>query len=369
MDLGSATIKAGFSGDSAPRAVFPAIVGRPKVKPTMVGSNTKEVFVGDEALAKRGSLKFSYPITHGIVNSWDNLEKIIHHTLYDKLRLTKQDIASRCVMVTEAPLNPKSHRERLVTMFFETFDVKCFYVQQAAVLSLYASGRTTGLVFDSGDGVSHAVPIYEGYMVPHGVRRLDLAGRDLTGWMARLLKESGYSFTTSVELEMVRDIKEKLDYVAIDYPEEKKKCPISPTCEKDYDTPDGKVLRVGEARFRCPEALFQPALLGFETSGAQKTIYNAIKACGADVRKALFSNIVLAGGSTMFPGMKERVEKEVKALVPDSVPVKVVAPHERKYSAWIGGSFLSARSTFQVNWVTKAEYEASGPAVVHRKCP
>jgi actin len=240
------------------------------------------------------------------------------------------------------------------------------YVGIQAVLSLYSSGRTTGIVLDSGDGVTHTVPIYEGYSLPHAIKRMDMAGRDMTEHLMKLLMGEGHSFTTSAEKEIVRSVKEAVCYVAPNYDEELKKW--TDAMKKDHELPDGTTMSVGKSQFMCPEALFKPSMIGLEADGFPEMVAKSIHKCDIDVRRDLFGNIVLSGGTTMYNGLPERLQADITALAPAAVKPKVVAPPERKYSVWIGGSILSSLTTFQNQWVTKAEYDEQGAGVVHSKC-
>ena len=219
IDNGTGICKAGFAGEVSPSSVFPSIVGRIKenLQKTMIAINNKSIFIGEEALAKRAILKLSYPLEHGIINNWDDMEKIWEHCFFNELQVEPE---FHPCLLTEAPYNPKNNREKMAEIMFETFAVPSFFIQIQAVLSLYSSGRTTGIVLDSGDGVTHTVPIYEGYALPHAIQRIDLAGSELTDYLVKLLSEIGSSFASSAEREIVRDIKEKLCYVAQDFDKE-----------------------------------------------------------------------------------------------------------------------------------------------------
>ncbi|NXG29841.1 ACT protein, partial [Dromaius novaehollandiae] len=360
IDNGSGLIKAGVAGEKKPWIVYANVVGHPEDK---AAAGLKDCYVGNEAQARRGILSIRYPIERGIIMSWEDMEAV-WKSIYDndlQMQTTEQP-----VILTEAPLNPLVNREKMTELFFERFDVPALYVSIQAVLALYASGLTTGCMVDSGDGVTHSVPIFEGYCLPHGVLRLDLAGRDLTDYLTQLLRDSGASLVTAAEKQLVQNMKEKLCYVCLNPEEEMAKKPSE--VEKTYHLPDGSEVKVHDERFRCPEALFYPPDIGIEAPGIDKLCFSSIMKCDVGLRAHFYSGIVLSGGSSLFPGIAERLNKELVHMVPGDVKVKVSAPPERKLSAWVGGSVLASLGAFQHMWVTRAEYRDVGPNIVHRKC-
>lgn len=369
IDNGSGMIKAGIGGEDAPRSNFPSVVGKPRFDRVQVDSD-KELFIGNDAIARKGLLTLEYPLENGIVKNWEYMSKIWHYTYYTEIKIDPQE---QPVLLTEAPLNPKKNREQMVEVFFEEFKVPAFYVFTQAVLALYASGRTTGLVVDSGDGVTHVVVIYDGYSIKHATQRMDIAGRSLTQYLQKHLTEEGASLRGTAEGEIVKQIKEKLCYVALDYNQElqefqRGKNQAESDRRAEFELPDGSKIKIGDLRIRTPECLFQPSMLGLDIPGVHKQIYEAVQKSDIDLRRDLFENITLSGGSTMFDGIQERLNKEISLLVPPTVKVKIIAPVERKYSIWIGGSVMSTLATFQSSWIHQSEFQEVGPSIVHRKC-
>ncbi|VDM04795.1 unnamed protein product [Schistocephalus solidus] len=365
IDVGSGSIKAGISGEDAPSCEFPTIVGRPKSPSPVVGPEQKEYFIGEETQAKMGTLIIKYPVQRGIITDWDDMEKIFDHTFTNKLRVNPEE---HQVFLTEPPMNSKENREKMTQMMFETFNTPSMYIGNQAVLALYACGRFTGITVDSGYGVTHIVPILDGYCLPHSIIRLELAGHDLTDYLTKILAEGGVNLSTSAERALAVDIKEKCCYVAGDFKQEKTAADSGSIIKKEYEMPDGTMITIGSECFRCPEALFQPSLLDKQCAGIHECTYQSISHSDIDIRKDLYGNIFLCGGNTMYSGFAERMNKEITALAPSSKIVNIIASADRKNAPWVGGSILTSISTFQDNWISKAEYADVGPNIVHRKC-
>ncbi|KAI9138152.1 actin-2 [Paraphysoderma sedebokerense] len=345
----------------------------------MAGAIEGDTFIGRKAQELRGLLKIRYPMEHGIVTDWDDMERIWSWVYNEELKILSEE---HPVLLTEAPLNPKQNREQIAQIFFETFNVPAMFTSVQAVLALYASGRTTGVVLDSGDGVSHAVPVYEGFAMPHAIRRIDVAGRDITTHLQLLLRKSGYHFHTSSEREVIRTIKEKCCYVALNPVKEEKELSalgigiglggaagaggMAGKGANEFVLPDGNTVKLGAERFRAPEILFNPELIGQEYPGIHQVIIDSISKADLDLRKNLYANVVLSGGSTLFRGFGDRLLSELKKLSPRDTKLKIYAPPERKYSTWIGGSILGSLSTFKKMWVSAEEYQED-PDVIFKK--
>ena len=343
IDNGSSFICAGFGRDDAPRSVFPSVIGY---------HNHKAHYIGDEAQNKSDILSLRYPIERGIITNWDDMEKIWHHTFYNELRV---DPTEQPTLLIESCFN-QPNRDKMVEIMFETFNVPATYVSNSGLLSLYSTGRITGVTVNIGDGVCSIVPVYEGYVVQHASFQLDISGCNLTDYLARLLIQEGHGIV--VERDNTCNVKEKVCYVE----------PHADGVSKFYKLQYGTVIAITDrCRYMCPEALFQPSLLGMSSAGVHEMTYNSIMKCDEDVREEMFSNILLSGGSTLFPGFAERLQKEITALAPPTVRIKVIATPERRYLSWIGGSVLVSLSTFQQMWITKQEYEESGLSVARAK--
>ncbi|GCB84054.1 actin-1-like [Scyliorhinus torazame] len=360
MDNGTGYTKAGFAGDDKPRVVVRSLVGIPN-HATDEFHKGPDYFIGS-AIPNNPWIIKTPVVTNGIVTDWDALEMLWHHVFYQELRVATEEHA---VLLSDAPLSPATNREKAAELLFEGFCVPAMYVAHQSLLSLYSTGRTTGLIIESGLGVSYTAPIHNGYTLPHATYRLDLAGGGLTDYMAKLLEECGNPFSPE-EMHIVRNIKESCCYVAQDFNEEM--VANENDYLTDYELPDGHIITIGNERFRCPESLFKPEVVGLTDPGLHALAMKSLEKCRAEHRPELLNNIVLSGGSSMFPGFAERIQREMGELAPSRAKLNVYASPQRKFSVWIGGSITACLNTFQSMWISRREYDEKGPVIVHRKC-
>jgi|NOAtaT_7_FD_contig_121_240162_length_1965_multi_3_in_0_out_0_2 actin-related protein len=367
IDNGSSMIKVGLAGEDEPKAFFPAVVGLFQSKDEKeAGLTTKFAYVGFEAEEKKEILSIKHPIERRVVVNHDDMEKIWWHAYVNALDMLPEDQAA---LIIEPPMNPKENRSKATQIMFESLGVPALYLANSAVLALFVTGKTTGVIVDSGYSVTHIVPIYQEFSVPYANLRMDFGGKDLTSYMIKLFHEQSCSFGFIGGRECVRKIKKSLTYVAEDFDQEMKRAELDPSAVNvEYELPDKRVINVGTERFRCPEVLFDPVLVGWHEGGLHQTIYTSIQKAEIDMRKELFSNILLCGGNSMFKGLDVRLQKELKKLAPPGTNVCVNAPENRHHLVWIGGSVLASLPRFESMCMTKAEYQEFGSSIVFRKC-
>ncbi|XP_050528359.1 actin-related protein 2 [Daktulosphaira vitifoliae] len=380
-DNGTGFVKCGYAGSNFPAHIFPSMVGRPIIRAhNKIGDiEVKDLMIGDEASQLRSMLDVTYPMENGIVRNWDDMCHVWDYTFGPK----KMNIDPKeCkIMLTEPPMNPIKNREKMIEVMFEKYEFDAVYVAVQAILTLYAQGLLSGVVVDSGDGVTHICPVYEEYVLPHLTRRLDIAGRDVTRYLIKLLLLRGYAFNHSADFETVRMMKEKLCYVAYNIETEQKLALETTVLVQSYTLPDGRVIKVGGERFEAAEVLFQPHLINVEGQGIAELVFNTIQTADIDMRTELYKHIVLSGGSTMYPGLPSRLEREIKQLYVERVlkndtttlsklKIRIEDPPLRKDMVFIGGAVLGEvtkdRESF---WLSRTEYLDRGISILDKLGP
>ncbi|AOA61642.1 Dynactin complex actin-related protein [Komagataella phaffii CBS 7435] len=384
LDNGSGIIKLGFAGQEQPLVYAPNILGRHKYSKVMTVSEidgiSDPILVGKTAQKHRGILKLSYPMKNGHISDWNDIELIWNQLLTKDLKVN--DVSDHPILVTEIPFNNVKNREKLTSMIFESFNFPALNLSIPAVLSLYSSGRTTGVVLDSGDEATYVVPIYEGFSLNSSMKRIDIGGRDITKHVQFLLRKNGVQLLSSSEFEIVRQIKERYCRVSLDPAKDEREWSVYISTHLLYgsDTlgdadsgkltrfklPDGKMVEIGAEMFRGPEIMFNPVLIGSEANGVDSLLTNSINSIDIELRPQLYQSILLAGGSTMFQGFGNRLLSELKSSCPKGTKLKIFSPPERKYSAWVGGSILAGLSTFQKLCVTREQYMENPESVVEK---
>ncbi|MFF0550807.1 actin, cytoplasmic 2 [Streptomyces sp. NPDC004311] len=361
VDLGAGSVKAGEVSSDGPIRVFPSLVGRPKNSGVMVGMAGQDFYVGDEAQAKRGILDLSRPFDQHRVADWDAVEKLLTYTFTDELRA---DPAESVVLMPVADDMSVEDRARLAGVLFDSVGVKGCALMSQGPLALRASNLNTGAVLDLGGSRSTVASVVNGAVLPETRMSLAVGGGDLTVFLSKLLLQSGIDLQrTSAELEIVRDIKEKLCYVSEDYDKEMVATRSDPNIVKTYELPDGNTIDIRSARTTCPEALFHPSLVGVEAGGVHSLVGDSIDKAPAESRQELYGAVVVVGGTSRTSGLAERLADELSRLAPSGVDPKIIAVPGRQYGAWYGGSaFAAADPTLAGRIISGDEYRAGGVA-------
>ncbi|XP_022939518.1 actin-related protein 2-like isoform X2 [Cucurbita pepo subsp. pepo] len=346
-DNGTGYVKCGFAGENFPTSVFPCVVGRPllRYEESLIEQELKDIVVGESCADLRHQLDITYPVHNGVVQNWDDMGHVWDHAFFNELK---------------------------VETMFEKYNFSGVFIQIQAVLTLYAQGLLTGLVIDSGDGVTHVVPVVDGYSFPHLTKRMNIAGRHITSYLVDLLSRRGYSMNRSADFEAVREIKEKLCYISYDYKREYQLGLETTILVKNYTLPDGRVIKVGTERFQAPEALFTPELIDIEGDGIADMVFRCIQEMDIDNRMMLYQHIVLSGGSTMYPGLPSRLEKEIVERYLEVVlkgnkdglrklRLRIEDPPRRKHMVYLGGAVLAGiMKDAPEFWISREDYLEEG---------
>jgi len=376
-DNGTGLVKVGYAGSQFPAFVYPSLVGTPqlKTKTKLKGKQIvlKDIMCGDQASELRQFLEITYPMDRGQVSNWEAMGHLWDYTFGpEKMNL---DCSNSKILLTEPPQNPKRNRERMFENMFEKYGFAATQASIQAVLTLASRGLQTGIVIDSGDGITHICPVAHGHSISEGIKSLPLAGRNITEYLIKLLSRRGYIFNASADFETVKKMKEDMAYIAYDIAKENALADETTVLVEEYTLPDGKKIKIGKERFECAECLFQPHLVDKETSdgGMGEMLFNSINACAQDLRPDFYKHIVLSGGTTMLRGLPDRLEREIKQLwlsrvrhttdvnALDNIKIKVEDPPNRNHAVFLGGACLA--DIYKDNddfWISKEEYFDKG---------
>jgi len=397
LDNGTGYTKMGFAGNYEPNYIVPTLIQTlvsDKSSAAKKGEDIEDLdfFIGEEATEKRNNYAVDYPIRHGIIDNWDNMEKYWSRCIYQYLNVDPED---HPMLLTEPPMNTPENRESTAEIMFETFNVPALYIAVQAVLALCASlltkqdksGRqaaVTGTVIDSGDGVTHVIPVYEGYVIGSCIKHIPLAGRDVTNFMIQILRDRGEGLPPGDAIPIAKKIKEAYCYVCPDLVKEYSKYDEDPSRFRKYEGTDPKTKKsfsidVGYERFLGPEIFFSPEIFSSDyTSTLPDIVDKTVMACPIDTRRQLFQYITLSGGTTMFKHFVKRLERDIRRKTkerhdftlkkfPNSnvkpMEVNVVTHPFQRFAVWFGGSMLASQPEFLGHFHTKAEYAEQGPRI------
>ena len=368
IDNGSGYMKAGFSGEEAPKIMFPTMVGKTKVEGIYVGDEKKESIIGSEAEKKFGILDISYPIQGGVVVNWDEMERIWANTFYTELKIAPEE---HNLLLTESPFTSRKDKEKTLEMMFETFNCASTYIVAQSVLAAYSVGKSTGISIDCGHTSLNFAPIYEGFLQKYCVHHIPIAGKDINDLLINLLIKNGQVIESKMQKQSIIKAKELYCYFAQDYEQEEKDFENNIDDEtKEWELPDKRKIKIGKERFQATEVLFEPKKYGYDYINFQELFKQTVKSIDSDLREYMLANIIFNGGTTLFKGFKNRVTKEIEEAGQEyEFKKKIHIYPEAQFMAWIGGSILSSLSNFENLWITKSEYKEEGNAsIIHKKC-
>jgi len=362
-----------------------------KDKVKQIETGDLEFYIGGDAADKRLNYTVENCLSHGIIDNWDNIEKYWQRCLFQYMRCDPEE---HYALLTEPPLNPPENREYTAEIMFETFNVPGLYIGVQAVLALIASRLSkdaekvlTGTVIDSGDGVTHIIPVVDGYVIGSCIKHIPLAGSDITKFVMQMLRDRNEDIPPEDVKLVARKVKEQFSYVAPDMVKEFSKYDKEPDHFKIYEGEHPKTKKpykvsIGYERFLGPELFFNPEIYGSQhVTPLPEMIDATIQLCPVDTRRRLYRNIVLSGGSTMFKDFAKRLERDVNRLckkryneqksklLKDSsidlkeTEVKVIQHRMQRFAVWFGGSMLGSLPQFYEMAHSKKDYEEFGPSI------
>jgi actin len=350
LDIGEFSSKIGYASENEPRNTFYTLVGEPKYN-NIEMEYQKQYYVGNEVASSIGLYKIHHPIKIGRIDDWGFFEKILDYVFY-MLRIEPSSVN---VLYAYHPLLSTEEKRRLFELFFDKYQVMGFYPILDSLLTMYSGGFQTGLVIEMGASSTRIVPIYQGYILSHAIEVIQIGGTILDSFMFDQLQNAGFSTDSSVRREIGRVLKERSCFVSLDYNED-----ISHVKKKEYRLPDGDMIELGVERFKVPELLFKPGLFNLEEKALHTAILDVISKCDVDTRSELLENIFLSGGSSVIPQLEIRLQNELEIGLEQRgfsmrTP-RIIAPKQRFFSCWIGGSILSNLPGFQNSWVKRPQY-------------
>jgi len=401
IDNGTGYTKMGYAGNCEPQFIIPTLIANPPAEAGTQGIRNSEgladldFFIGNEAQANAGSHQINYPMSHGLIENWDNMEKLWQRSIFKYLKCEPEN---HYFLLTEPPLNPPENREYTAEVMFETFNVPGLYIAVQAILALAASWTSrqvsertlTGTVIDSGDGATHVIPVAEGYVIGSCIKEIPLAGSDITKFVQQFLRERKEPIPPEDTLLVAKSIKERHCYTCPDIVKEFIKYDKDP--DKYFRTYDGVnktgktwTCDIGYERFLGPEIFFNPEIFDPRYAMSLPELTDkCIIGCPIDTRRGLYKNIVLSGGSTMFKDFGRRLQRDIRKIVDDrlelnykknnmgakggltdvtKVDINVISHHMQRFAVWFGGSMLSSTPEFFRVCHTKAQYDEQGPRI------